>query len=156
MTYSYDQPIDDAASSANEIVSLYFPNALPTSRFCRYDFYEVRESSVLLVEFKNRNLSLAYAEENGLYLELSKYEALLEEADRLSVLTHRRAVVLYLNALSDAHVCFNLTAMQRPEFLHARMNDMTHSEGAQVKREKAVALLYPAGALFSRKINVAR
>lgn len=153
MTYSYDQPIDDAASSANDIVSLYFPNAIQTSRFCRYDFYELRESSVLLIEFKNRNLSLAYAEENGLYVELSKYDALAEEANRLSVLTHRRAVVLYLNALSDAHVCFNLTAMARPEFLHARMNDMTHSEGAQVKKEKAVALLYPASALFSRKIT---
>lgn len=151
MNYEYDLPIDDAAASANDTVIKYFPDAQPTAKYCRYDFYALRESSVLIIEFKNRSLSLAYAEENGLYLELSKYDALLEEADRLSVLTHRRATVLYLNALSDADVCFNLSTMARPEFLHARMNDMTHSEGAQVKREKAVALLFPKDALFVRK-----
>ena len=131
----------------------------PVDKYSAWDAMLVCGRCVALVEVKLRQLSLERVVQYGgtLFLQRDKYDRLCDERDRLNSLNYV-VRLWYLNLLASGEAfLFDISNMPDSAWVTKSMNRATYSRDySQYKVDKRVALLRIDGALFSRKINVAR
>lgn len=119
---------------------------------CKKDGKEI----CILIEVKRRQFTVATLQneyDNTLFLEKEKYTYLHKRVNEYKQAPDRIVKVWYLSKTTDGAIFVHDITEKDYNWIPTRMNSVTYTE-KQVKREKLVALLHTADALYCVKTNI--